>query len=143
MLALLHGIPGMLGSCVDVTCLHRSPLWQELHGSSMFGDGQYLLGNSGYINTSHLVCSFKWADQGVNREHREEFNTCVAKVRVTNEHCIGVLKSQWHSLKQVRVQLKEKKDNVHMVCWIGLCEKLHNFVILQNDLWTKDDDEGR
>lgn len=73
---------------------------------------------------------------------KEDFNTCVAKCLVTNEHCIGVLKSWWHSLKEIRVQFNQKKDScVLMVRWVALCGKLHNYVMSQNDEWTVDDEE--
>lgn len=70
---------------------------------------------------------------------REDFNICVAKCRVTNEHCIGVLKSRWYSLRELRTQLNQKKDSVRLVQWILLCAKLHNFVMDQNDFWTDED----
>jgi DDE superfamily endonuclease len=64
---------------------------------------------------------------------REDFNTCVAKARVTNKHCIGVLKSRWHSLKEMCIQLKTNKEKEFLVRWIVLCAKLRNFVITHND----------
>lgn len=107
-------------------------------GSNPYFDaGQYLLGDSGYMALPHLVCAFKRTDYVSDKE---DFNTCIAKCRVTNEHCIGVLKSCWHSLKEIRVQLNGKKDNKHANRWILLCAKLHNFVIACNDHWTPEDD---
>lgn len=54
--------------------------------NNLFGIEQYLLGDSRYISLPHLVCAFKRSDF-----HRD---TCVAKYRVTNEHCIEVLKAR-------------------------------------------------
>lgn len=60
----------------------------------------------------HLVCSFKPVEIDFEKE---SFNMCIAKARITNEHCIGVLKSRWYSLKEIRTQLKFKSGNGWMV----------------------------
>lgn len=79
---------------------------------------------------SHLVPTFKRLDTNASKE---DFNTCVAKCWVVNEHCIGVLKSRWHSLKNLRTQLNYKKDNAWIIQWINLCAKLHNYVLTMKD----------
>lgn len=71
----------------------------------------------------------------------EAFNTCVTKCRVVNEHCIGVLKSRWHSLKHLRTQLNFKKYTTFMIRWIFLYAKLHNYVMTLNNEWMEVDDE--
>lgn len=129
---------GMPGSCSDLQCYRKSSLFRRQDDGILFGRGQYLLGDSGYASMSHLVCSYKRAD---SNSDREDFNMCVAKCRVTNEHCIGVLKSRWYSLREMRVQLKTKVDNVFLVRWIVMCARLHNFVINRNDLWTSEDED--
>ncbi|CAM6125032.1 unnamed protein product [Calypogeia fissa] len=129
----------MPGSCSDLTCTKKSPIWSFLtdcRTSILFDADQYILGDSGYQCMPHLVSAFKRAD---TNSEKENFNTCVAKCRVTNEHCIGVLKSRWHSLKEIRIQLNARKDSVWMVRWITLCAKLHNYVISENDDWTAAD----
>lgn len=129
----------MARSCLDLTCLRKSPLWSKLvqvHGNS-FDGGQYLLGDSNYIAIPHLVCSFKF--QVDIDSNKEAFNMCVAKARVTNEHCIDVLKSRWHSLKEIQSQLKYKSDNGWTVHWINVCAMLHNYVMSMHDDWTDQD----
>lgn len=136
MFAAITGLPGTV---YDGTCLKRSGIWQfcSMPGPNLlFESGQYLLGDSAYTAQPHVVGAYKRWD--VSQE-REDFNICVAKCRVTNEHCIGVLKSRWHSLREIRVQLNEDKDHVWIVKWITVCAKLHNFVLSQNDPWSEDD----
>lgn len=92
---------GMLGSCQDLTVIRKSPLWAKLvdiRANEYFNLGQYILGDLGYMNVPHMVSSFKRTDSNVDKE---AFNMCMAKCHVTNEHCIGVLKSRWHSLKKL------------------------------------------
>ncbi|CAM6107633.1 unnamed protein product [Calypogeia fissa] len=128
---------GMPGSVSDLTDFKRTSLYADMNEGELFDRNQYLLGDSGYVPMSHLVSAYKRADLS---EEREMFNMCVAKARVTNEHCIGVLKSRWHSLKQIRIQLNGPKHNLWMFRWIGICAKLHNFVMSQNDEWSVEDD---
>ncbi|KAL3688784.1 hypothetical protein R1sor_015093 [Riccia sorocarpa] len=96
---------GLPGSVQDVSAARRSTLWKYLERdeSVIFGREEYLLGDSGYIPMPHLVPAFKVS--AANCE-KSDFNNCLAHARVINEHCIGVLKSRWHSLKQLRTQLK-------------------------------------
>lgn len=103
----------------------------------MFEEDQYVIGDSGYQALPHLVCAFERADLVSDKE---DFNTCIAKCQVTNEHCICVLKSRWHSLKKIRVQLNSKNlDDAWMVRWVLLWAKLQNYVVSQNDVWTEED----
>jgi hypothetical protein len=127
----------MPGSCADITCWKKSSLFRKQNNGQLFGRSQYILGDSGYQSQHHLVASFKRSETA---QEKEEFNKCVAKCRVTNEHCIGVLKSRWHSLREMRVQLNEKEDSAWMIRWIVLCARLHNYVLSQSDVWTEDDE---
>lgn len=104
-------------------------------------DGEcYYDRKSSYSVNAQVVCDHKRRIIYLFTD-KEQFNRCVAKARVTNENCIGVLKSRWHSLKAIRIQLKSRKDNDFMVRWISLAARLHNFVISQNDHWTTEDEE--
>ncbi|CAM6082673.1 unnamed protein product [Calypogeia fissa] len=129
---------GMPGSCSDITCYKRSSLYKQQNTHRLFSRAQYILGDSGYYPMEHMVAAYKRCESNADRE---AFNMCVAKCRVTNEHCIGVLKSRWHSLREMRVQLKSKEEHVWVVRWIVMCARLHNFVLSQNDIWTEQDQE--
>ncbi|KAL3679215.1 hypothetical protein R1sor_022171 [Riccia sorocarpa] len=129
---------GLPGSVQDVFAARRSTLWKYLERdeSVIFGREEYLLGDSGYIPMPHLVPAFKVS--AANRE-KSDFNNCLAHARVINEHCIGVLKSRWHSLKQLRTQLKCRRENRIIVKWIKCCVLLHNFMLSMKDDWTSAD----
>ncbi|KAL3699612.1 hypothetical protein R1sor_017634 [Riccia sorocarpa] len=81
------------------------------------------------------LCSYKISN---NDRDREEFNKCIAHTRIVNEHCIGVLKARWHSLHELRCQLKQDKDNKYAVNWISVCIYLHNYLNGKDD-WTEED----
>ncbi|KAL3681741.1 hypothetical protein R1sor_024697 [Riccia sorocarpa] len=67
------------------------------------------------------------------------FNTCVAHARVGNEHCIGILKARWHSLKEIRTQLRNPAENAYVIRWMRCFIILHNFLIWRRDEWSEDD----
>lgn len=84
----------MMGSISDIICLMKSGLWQRLNyggiGGGLFFDGQYILRDLGHVNQPHIVTCFKRFDTSHDKTN---FNTFMEKAQVTNEHCIGVLKS--------------------------------------------------
>lgn len=120
----------MRGSFHDMTCLRRSSLWRRLHSRRLFDNEQYLLGDSWYVPDERLVCSYKRT--GGDKE-KMDFNICVAHARVSNEHCIGVLKSKWHSLKEIRTQLRNRGESTYVVRWIRCCMILHNYLSGRDD----------
>ncbi|KAL2622049.1 hypothetical protein R1flu_002254 [Riccia fluitans] len=136
---IIYFFAGMPGSCHDVTCLRQSSLWKRMHSQQqhlLFDRGQYLLGDSGYTSGERLVAAFRNA--GGDKD-KTDFNTCIAHVRIANEHCIGILKSRWHSLKEVRTQLKNRAENQYLVRWVRCCILLHNFLNRRRDDWTEAD----
>ncbi|KAL3689187.1 hypothetical protein R1sor_015496 [Riccia sorocarpa] len=129
---IIYFFAGMPGSCHDLTCLRRSSLWGRLDSAQLFDNGQYLLGDSGYIPLDRLVCSYKRTAGDMDKV---DFSTCVAHARVGNEHCIGILKARWHSLKEIRTQLRNPAENTYVIRWMRCCIILHNFLILRRDEW--------
>ncbi|CAM6109713.1 unnamed protein product [Calypogeia fissa] len=130
-------LEGMPGSCFDLQCFKRTSLCKQQNNGRLFSRSQYILGDSGYSAMPHVVAAYKRAE---SIQEREEFNLCVAKCRVTNEHCIGVLKSRWHSLRGMRIQLKSKAEKAWLVRWIIMCGRLHNYVLSRDDVWTEEDE---
>ncbi|KAL3676594.1 hypothetical protein R1sor_026542 [Riccia sorocarpa] len=133
---VIYFFAGMPDSCQDLTCLRRSSLWGRLGSAQLFDNGQYFLGDSGYIPLDRLVCSYKRTGGDMDKV---DFNTCIAHARVGNEQCIGILKARWHSLKKIRTQLRNPAENAYVIRWIRCCFILHNFLIWRRDEWSEDD----
>ncbi|KAL3701437.1 hypothetical protein R1sor_019459 [Riccia sorocarpa] len=133
---VIYFFAGMPGSCHDLTCLRRSSLWGRLGSAQLFDNSQYLLGDSGYIPLDRLVCSYKRTGDDMDKV---DFNTCIAHARVGNEHCIGILKARWHSLKEIRTQLRNLAENAYVIRWMRCCIILHNFLIWRRHEWLEDD----
>ncbi|KAL3699948.1 hypothetical protein R1sor_017970 [Riccia sorocarpa] len=62
-----------------------------------------------------------------------------AHARVGKKHYIGILKARWHSLREIRTQLRNARENMYVIRWIRCCVILHNFLIWRKDEWSKDD----
>ena len=52
---------------------------------------------------------------------------------------MGVLKSRWAALKNIRVQVKMKEDFATVNKWIVAIFVLHNMTILLHDPWDEED----
>ncbi|MBW0506706.1 hypothetical protein O181_046421 [Austropuccinia psidii MF-1] len=104
-----------------------------------FNKGQYLLADSAYPLTDHLILSIK--SPMANLPFNSDFNYCLSKSRVRNEHTIGILKGRWASLKQMRLQLNGEQDMVAYVTWIKACCILHNMLSQINNSWEALSDE--
>lgn len=97
--------------------------------------GEYLIGDSAYNCSSTVVASYKGDAADVDRN--EDFNWCVAKARVRNEHCIGVMKRRWASLNEIRIELNGENDIGYVLDWIVVCAILHNMLASLGDQWDK------
>ncbi|MBW0579934.1 hypothetical protein O181_119649 [Austropuccinia psidii MF-1] len=71
-----------------------------------------------------------------NTQINTEFNFCLARARVRNEHVIGIFKGIWASLREMGLKLNDKDDITSYVDWIKACCILHNMLSHIRDLWN-------
>ena len=92
---------------------------------------EYLLGDSTYSTSPVMVQCFKKQACTANLPPNQEFfNNTLAKVRISSEHCIGMLKGRFCCLKRNNMKLKHNKEEVkELVELIGPCIVLHNLLI--------------
>jgi hypothetical protein len=109
-----------------------------------FAGSQYLLADSAYPSTATTVpCFKKLPNQGLSAE-KLRFNAKVSRIRVRVEHCIGVLKARFQSLKGLRVQIANKAHLKRCAYWIMACCVLHNFLLEdppEEDWFATEDEE--
>lgn len=98
ILALFTGMPG---SCADASVFSRLQLSKS--PEAFFSSGQYLLADSAYALTLTVIPSYKLPT--ASQQANADFNYCVAKARACNEHCIGVWKGRFSSVREIRVQV--------------------------------------
>lgn len=124
---------GCPGSCADSTVFKRMDVYKDLQAH--FSLGQYLLADSAYAITTTCVPAYKapWTNMQENRD----FNHCLAKSRVRNEHCIGILKSRWGSLHGMRQQFQSENEMRIFLGWVTSCCVLHNMLAHLGDSWKE------
>jgi hypothetical protein len=59
----------------------------------------------------------------------EEFNKHVSRVRIRSEHAIGFLKGRFHSLKNLRLKIKDKRSHIFATYWVAACVGVHSFAM--------------
>lgn len=85
---------GWPGSCAESIVYNKMQLAQDGNKPHFFSRGEYLIADSAYpadraCNT--IVPAYR---KNMKGNDIEAFNTCLAHVRVVNEHTIGVLKGR-------------------------------------------------
>jgi hypothetical protein len=120
---------GWPGSTHDNRVFRNSKVFKNR--MDYFNFGEYLLGDSAYSHSSIMVQSFKKLIGVAELPPTEEFfNTMLAHVRITSEHCIGILKGRFGCLKRNNIRIRKgKKEIKHLVDLIGACIVLHNLLI--------------
>lgn len=107
---------GYPGSVHDAKVFANSPLIAKLDSLSA---GQYLLGDSAYPCTSHLLVPFR--DTGHLTVHQKRYNRKLSSARVHIEHSFGILKQRFRQLYHIK--LKGLKKICH---FIRACMVIHN-----------------
>lgn len=94
------------------------------------------MADSAYRVSNNCVSTYKGAAALLKRNTR--FNLYVAQARVRNEHAIGILKSRFGSLREMRLRLDVKEDMEPYIDWIRCCVLLHNMLAQLGDAWDEE-----
>jgi hypothetical protein len=122
-------LAGWPGSTHDNRVFRNCKLF--LQRDHFFSRFEYLLGDSAYSCSSIMVQAFKKLPGRARLPVDQEFfNTRLAKVRISSEHCIGILKGRFGCLKRSNIKFKQTNKEVkELVNIIGACIVLHNLLI--------------
>ena len=99
---------------------------------------EYLVGDSAYSLSETMIVPFK--------RHRPltlkqvQFNKNLSAQRVAVEHCIGVLKGRFQSLRNLRIMVNKTSGHKKACEWIECCVVLHN-MLLRRDPWNQTFDD--
>ena len=107
----------------------------QRHPENCFAPGEYLLGDTAYANTSHLISPYK--SPLTNEKQNRRFNQKLFRIRVDIEHTFGILKGRWGSLTGLRLLLRSKKSYKFAVRWITACCVLRNILLDLKDDWKR------
>ena len=120
---------GWPGSTHDNRVFRNTQLYNNRE--NFFSHKEYLLGDSAYSHSPIMVQSFKktTGQANLSRNHKF-FNTALAQVRISSEHCIGMLKGRFGCLKRNNIKLKDDPKEVQeLVDLIGACVVMHNLLL--------------
>jgi DDE superfamily endonuclease len=129
---------GYPASVHDSRCIGES----DFCGSpeEFFDEREYVLGDSAYTLSSTILTPYK-KPASLHPENAK-FNQILSSMRVRVEHCIGILKNRFQSLKGMRQRISGRKSARQVVFWVKACAILHN-MILELDGWDERNvDEG-
>ena len=122
---------GYPGSCHDSTVYQQTKIAVSPH--LYFTAGEYLLSDSAYTARNTIVPAYKGPQ--ANTPQLSFFNMKLAVSRVRIEHAIGILKGRWGSLREMRMQLRNKSEFEFFNKWVVVCVMLHNLLAKIGDQW--------
>ncbi|POM61725.1 hypothetical protein PHPALM_29222 [Phytophthora palmivora] len=138
---ILHAFTGWLGSSCDSTVFSKTPLAQ--HPERFFSDDQYLIGDTGYALSTHLITPYKLP--AALKAENAFYNGVISSARVIIENCGGLYNNRWMLLKGIRAQVNRKKYFRHVNNYILVCAMLHNIGVALFNEWgdaALDDEDG-
>ena len=116
---------GYPASVHDSRCIEESDLCG--HPEDFFDDGEYILADSAYTLSDRTITPFK--KPASLQPDNAAFNEILSSMRVRVEHCIGILKNRFQSLKGMRQKVAGKKGAREVVYWVKACAILHNMIL--------------
>jgi hypothetical protein len=133
---IFAGGPGCIH---DTRMFALSPL--SMHPQDFFAADEYVLADSAYVPSPTVVPAFKKPPGGGLSEMQMQFNYRLSNARVRVEHCIGLLKARFQSLRELRVRVRNAEDVKFCVSWLRCCCVLHNMLLDDepDDEWFDED----
>jgi len=134
-----HIYTGWPGCTHDARVFNNSAL--ACQPDRFFTGDEYLLADTGYTPSTRIVPTFKKFPSLAIDE--TQFNYRLSNIRIRVEHCIGILKGRFQSLRGLRTVIRQEKDVKRLVYWIRACCVLHNLVLQDpvEQAWLRDEEE--
>ena len=121
-------LAGWPGSVHDNRVFKKTDVFQ--HPETYYSPGQYMLTDSAVDNSDYLIAAFKKPRLQVMPVMNKQFNTKLARVRISSEHTIGILKGRFPWLKGISNLLTDdKKHMIRILKLIDCCVILHNILL--------------
>lgn len=132
-----HYLAGFPGSAHDNRIWNRTHLQRK--PAEYFSEREYILGDSAFSNSSIMVSSYKKPLGATLPPDHEAFNNKLAKIRITSEHTIGMLKARFPWLRSIRMQIRESNSSLRKILrFIEATIILHNMLIDFTDATMKE-----
>jgi hypothetical protein len=129
---------GRTGSAHDAVAFKGTAAY--LHPELIFKNDEFAFTDSAY-SASFRVIPIHKAPANLDPRVRA-FDKAVSRLRVKSEHCNGLLKGRFQSLKSLRISIDRRRDHVRAMRWISACIILHNICVdVGGDDWEDDEHE--
>ena len=135
IIALHTGCPR---SASDWTVFKRMQDFQQLE--LFFAPGEFLLADAVYDVSSYFISPYKFPAS--KDPENAALNYYLDQSRVHSEHCIGILKGRWQSLRDLRHHIRDDNCMGNFCYWVIACCVLQNIVANFNDEWTETVQDG-
>ena len=124
---------GWPGNVHDERVYRHTPL--AMYPDRYFSTGEVMLGDSAFSPRVNVVPVYKKKQYETQLPvSKEQFNTVIAKPRVTSEHTIGMLKSRFCMLRSIRIKITADKRSFEKVLkYVRVAIILHNLLIGWDD----------
>ena len=116
---------GNRGSRHDGHCFESTQLYMD-HARLLTPD-EWCWGDQGYKLNKWMMIPYKHPNN--HSQENREFNYHLSCVRIRCEHTIGYLKGRFQCLRELRIQINNRKDFVYATSWINSCIALHAFCL--------------
>lgn len=128
---------GFHGSAHDSRVHNESPLKRQ--PERFFRAHEYVGADSAFACSCTCIPMYKKPRNGRLGAREKNFNTRFARGRVRCEHCFGVLKGKWQSLKGMRLLINNESHHERCAQWVVACMVLHNLVLEDwiDDAWLQ------
>ena len=124
---IINAVVGYPGSVHDNRVLRGCRYIQEHNDREFFSSHEHGLGDSAFAAYRRVVPPIKMPAAAASGNHA--FNNALSTLRIIVEHCIGLLKGRFQSLKELRIRVLKKEDLVKCCEHIISCIVLHNMLI--------------
>ena len=118
--------------------VHDNRAWQNCKiftdGDEFFGTGEYLVGDCAYSACKYMVQTFKKVSGSSSLPPEKEFfNTKLGSLRVKSEHCIGLIKNRFPSMRRLNVRIGKAADVKKAMDLFCCSAILHNILLQVRD----------
>lgn len=130
-LRIRHMVLGYPGSVHDARIFNNCDLSTKVE--EFLKGAEWIAGDSAYKLTASVITPFRENSAAGTLQERNDFNKTFSRYRIRIEHCFGILKERFNSLKELKIQIKNE-SSIQLSCrWILVCAILHNFILMQGE----------
>ncbi|XP_062556348.1 putative nuclease HARBI1 [Armigeres subalbatus] len=122
-----HMVLGYPGSVHDSRIFNNCEL--STKPSEYFSGAEWLAGDSAYKLTTTVITPYRINATERTTEDRNQFNKTLSKYRIRIEHCFGLMKERFNSLKELKISAKNDESIKQACRWILVCAIIQNILI--------------